>query len=246
VTIRAVLFDLDDTLFDHQYCARSALAVVRSMHPSLGQIEIPVLEAAHSTILERLHADVMVGRIPLDSARIERFRQLYETAGVSADAALASRTAAAYRDAYVEGRRAVAGAAQLLAALRARVRVGIISNNLLEEQREKLRHCGLDGFCDVLVVSEEFGVSKPDPRLFEIALCRLDCPAHEAVMVGDSWAADVMGALAAGIRPIWFNRNGTLPPEGSRPVPVITSLEATDDVLRMILQEEWTPATTRP
>ncbi|CAN5811519.1 HAD-IA family hydrolase [soil metagenome] len=246
MTIRAVLFDLDDTLFDHQYCSRAALAVVRTLHPAFGSIDIPILEAAHSRILETLHADVMGGRIPLDSARVERFRQLYETAGVEADATLASRTAVAYRDAYIDARQAVAGAASVLAAVHRRAKVGIVSNNLLQEQREKLRHCGLESFYDVLVVSEEFGVSKPDPRLFEIALARVECAADETVMVGDSWSADVMGAFAAGIRPIWFNRNATEAPAGAPPVPVIASFDDVDGVLRMIFEGECAPASSRP
>ncbi|MEO5894788.1 MAG: HAD-IA family hydrolase [Vicinamibacterales bacterium] len=245
MTIRAVLFDLDDTLFDHQYCSRTALTVVRSMHSAFDSIDIPILEAAHSRILEALHADVMVGRIPLDSARVERFRQLYETAGVEADPTLASRTAVAYRDAYLDARQAVAGAASVLAAVHRRAKVGIVSNNLLLEQREKLRHCGLETCYDVLVVSEEFGVSKPDPRLFEIALTRLECAAHETVMVGDSWAADVMGALAAGIHPIWFNRNATERPAGACPVPVIASFEEVADVLQTIFKRACGPANTR-
>jgi putative hydrolase of the HAD superfamily len=242
VTIRAVLFDLDDTLFDHQYGSRAALAVAQSMHPSLQRIEIAVLEAAHSRILETLHADVMIGRIPLDAARVERFRRLYASAGVQADEALARRTALAYRDAYIGARQAVAGAAPALAAVHTRAKVGIISNNLLEEQRDKLRHCGLAAHYDTLVVSEEFGVSKPDPRLFEIALTRLGCVAEETIMVGDSWAADIEGALAAGIRPIWFNRNRTPAPTGGADVPVLTSFDNVDDVLRMIFGEVPEPA----
>jgi FMN phosphatase YigB (HAD superfamily) len=55
--IRAVLFDLDDTLFDHQYCASAALRVVREMHDSFGQMEVAAFEAAHSRILEAIHAE---------------------------------------------------------------------------------------------------------------------------------------------------------------------------------------------
>ncbi len=234
--IRAVLFDLDDTLFDHQFCASAALRVVREMHDSFGRMEIAAFEAAHSRILEAIHAEVMVGRIPLDVARVERFRQLYETAGIQADQALATRTAVTYRDAYIQSRQAVAGAADILRAVRSRAKVGIISNNLLEEQREKLRHCGLDGDYDVLVVSEEFGVSKPDPKLFEIALSRLDCSAEEAVMVGDSWTADVLGALAAGIRPVWFNRNRAPAPDPALGVAEISSFDEISAVMRTIFQ----------
>jgi len=236
--VRAVLFDLDDTLFDHQYCARAALGIVRSMHDSFVRMEVSELEAAHSRILEAIHAEVMLGRIALDVARVERFRQLYQMAGIEADDELATRTAVAYRDGYINARRAVAGAAELLAAVRKRAKVGIVSNNLLEEQRQKLRHCGLEGYCDALIVSEEFGFSKPDPKLFEIALSRLGCAADEAVMVGDSWAADVLGAIAAGVRPVWFNRNGSLPPDPALRVGEITSLDDLNGAIRMIFDGE--------
>ena len=62
-----------------------------------------------------------------------------------------------------------------------------MSNNLLEEQCGKLRHCELDAYVDVLVVSEEAAV-EADPRIFQIALERLES-GQEVVMVGDSWAA---------------------------------------------------------
>ena len=84
--------------------------------------------------------------------------------------------------------------------VRERAKVGIVSNNLLEEQQDKLRCCELDQYVDVLVVSEEAGISKPDPRIFEIVLDRLRCRPQEAVMIGDSWDADVLGAAAAGIQ----------------------------------------------
>ncbi|MEO6213371.1 MAG: HAD-IA family hydrolase [Vicinamibacterales bacterium] len=235
--IRTVLFDLDDTLFDHHYSARSALSVVRAMHVCFEQMGISDLEAAHATIQDALHLEVMVGRLDLDVARVERFRQLYRAAGVEPDTAIASRTAAAYRKAYVASRQPVPGAAELLAAVGARARVGIVSNNLLEEQREKLRHCGLEEYCEVLVVSEEVGVSKPDPRIFQVALSRLGSVADHAVMVGDSWTADVMGAIAAGIRPVWFNRTGLPMPAAHSGVAVITSLERTAETMTTIFDE---------
>lgn len=213
LVIKAVLFDLDDTLFDHAHCARAALGTIRSSHPCFTTVAFDDLERSHSAILDELHGDVAVGRVPLDSARIERFRRLFAVAGVDANDELTASTAAAYRQAYVNARRAIDGAATLLEALRPRVRIGIVTNNLVAEQRDKLRACGLDGYVDALVASEEAGVSKPDPYIFELALERLACTAPEAVMVGDSWANDILGARAAGIRSIWFNPAGDNPPD---------------------------------
>lgn len=227
------MFDLDDTLFDHQHCARAALMGVRGMHAGFAAMEPAELEGAHAGILERLHLEVIGGRMALDAARVERFRQLYWTAGVDADEALAAATAAAYRDAYIQARVEVEGASALLAAVRRHAHVVVVSNNLLEEQKAKMRHCGLDRHVDTLVVSEEAGVSKPEPGIFELALERAGVAATEAVMVGDSWANDVEGARAAGIRAIWFNRAGTPAPDPS--VDVIDRLVPVEEVLPRIL-----------
>jgi putative hydrolase of the HAD superfamily len=233
MSVRAALFDLDDTLFDHRHCAQAALAGVRALHACFETLTRIELERLHAQILEDLHLEVLAGRLALDAARMERFRRLYRCAGLEADAALASSTAAAYRDGYVEARREVRGAAALLAAVRRHTSVVIVSNNLLEEQQGKLRACGLEPHVDLLVVSAEAGVSKPDPRIFEIALARAGVDPAEAVMVGDSWANDIEGAHAAGMRAVWFNRDGMPAPDPA--VATIQSLEPAEDVVRVIL-----------
>jgi HAD superfamily hydrolase (TIGR01549 family) len=233
--VRAVLFDLDDTLFDHQQCARAALVGVRDGHPCFAGVDQNQLEASHARILEDLHLEVMAGRIQLDAARIERFRRLYAWAGIDAEPTLAARAAAAYREGYLKARMEVRGASALLAAVQPHAKIVVVSNNLLEEQREKIRHCGLDRYVDVLVTSEEAGVSKPDPAIFQLALERAQVAADEAVMLGDSWGNDIEGARAAGIRAIWFNRSGEPSPDPD--VPAIDSLEPAVEVLRVVLDD---------
>jgi HAD superfamily hydrolase (TIGR01549 family) len=229
--VRAVLFDLDDTLFDHAGCARCALEAVY-WAAGLEGIAFDEFAARHAGILEDLHRDVLAGRRTIDEAREERFRRLLAGAGVAGAAALARETAARYRDRYVAERRAIEGAAALLAAVRTRAVVGIVTNNVRHEQVEKLRTCGLDAHVDVLLASEEVGISKPDPEIFRIALARLACEPAHAVMVGDSWAADVAGARAAGIFPVWFNPGGDAPPEPG--VPVLRALTPVEPALRTI------------
>ena len=232
--VRAVLFDLDDTLFDHRHCARAALAELHNAHPPLQAFEFAEFERLHARFLEELHHRVLIGELKLDDARRERFRRLFEAAGMTPDEQLVAGAAAAYRDGYQKIRQPVAGAARLLGLVRQRAPVAIVSNNLLEEQQDKLRHCGLDRYVDVLVVSEEAGTSKPDPEIFHLALRRLDCRPEEAVMIGDSWAADVVGAIEAGIRPIWFNPLGRPSPDPRASVEEIRSLEPPDGVLSLV------------
>ena len=230
----AVLFDLDDTLFDHRHCATASLRSVHERHECFRGMPFDQLERAHGELLEELHNEVMVGRVAVDAARRERFRRLFLAAGVTATEAMASEAAAGYRQAYLEARRAIAGAANLLARVRLRARVVIVSNNVVEEQRGKLQHCGLDRFVDALVVSGEEGVSKPDPEIFRRALARVGCPPAEAVMLGDSWAADIAGARAAGIRAVWFNPRGAARPEPGDDVVEIGALEPIERVMHAL------------
>jgi putative hydrolase of the HAD superfamily len=230
--VQAVLFDLDDTLFDHDGSARAALEAVRGCHACFARMPFAELESAHGALLEELHREVMSGRLDLDAARQERFRRLFGAAGIDADAAMAARAAAAYRERYLASRQAVRGAAALLPLVRARARVGVVSNNLRDEQEDKLRHCGLAPFVDALVVSADSGMAKPDPRIFAIALERLESTPSASVMLGDSWEADIAGARAAGIRAVWFNRRGVPAPDAG--VPELRSLEPAADILRIL------------
>jgi 5'-nucleotidase len=233
--IRAALFDLDDTLFDHRGCAHDALSAVYESQSCFHSMTFAELEEVHADFLEQLHAQVMLGRVSVDAARIERFQRLLHAAGANAAGDDAAALAVLYRDTYRQRRRAVAGAAALMAAVRRHVPIGVVSNNVLDEQQEKLRICGLDQFADELVVSAEVGVSKPDPEIFRVAMNRLGVSAQQTVMVGDSWAADIEGARAAGIRAIWFNPTGAVALDPAADVEQLRSLEPTDEVLRVIL-----------
>lgn len=238
---RAVLFDLDDTLFDHRQCARTALADLHQAYELFRMQPFDDFERTHAALLEELHVRVLAGALGLDEARRERFRRLFEASGVVRGTDAVALAASRYREGYQRARGPVPGAAALLGLVKARARVAIVSNNLLDEQREKLKHCGLDQWVDALVVSEEAGVSKPDPRIFAIALERLGCSAHEAVMVGDSWVADVAGARAAGLRAIWFN-----PLRHPRPGPLsgvaeLHTLDPPDEALAAIFSGAGTP-----
>ena len=240
--IEAVLLDLDDTLFDHQHSARQALEAVRGRHAQLAALPAGEVERRHAELLEELHLLVLDGRLSLDDARRERFRRLLEYAGVDAgpgvQAEMVQATAECYRTRYIDAWRAVPGALALLRALRGRAKVGVVSNNLAREQWEKLRFCGFAPLVDVVVISEEAGVSKPDPRIFEIALERLETRASQAVMIGDAWRTDIDGAARAGIRAIWFNPARHPPPSGRGSVEEIHSLDP-GEVLPVVFGDRW-------
>lgn len=221
---RAVLFDLDDTLFDHWACTRAALQVLQSSFPVYAAWSFDEFERRHAHLLEILHVEVLAGKLSVDDARLERFGRLAVDAGRPVPPETAARIAGEYREAYVAAWRPVPGARDLLAALRGEVRVGIVTNNVVTEQRQKIDACGFGTLVDAVVISEEIGIAKPDVRIFAECLTRLDAVAGHAVMVGDSWPSDIVGARAAGLYPVWFNRFGSPVPDGSA-VAQLASLE---------------------
>jgi putative hydrolase of the HAD superfamily len=117
-----------------------------------------------------------------------------------------------------------ADAADALAGLAEGYELLLVTNGASCLQREKLAASGLGDRFAAVVVSAEVGVGKPDAAIFRRALAQLDADPAHAVMVGDSLARDVEGALAAGLRAVWVNRTGARPPDTPSDVPEIATL----------------------
>jgi putative hydrolase of the HAD superfamily len=99
-----------------------------------------------------------------------------------------------------------------LGELRRSHTLALVTNGASCLQREKLGASGLGDYFDVVVVSAEFGVAKPDASIFRHVLSRIGSDAGRAVMVGDSLSRDVDGAIAAGLGAVWVNRFGSSRP----------------------------------
>ena len=234
VPITTILFDLDDTLFDHMGTARAALAATAAGRPTLHVVPVEMLYQHYSELLEELHPLVMTGRISYLDARQQRFARLLAPYEPAASGAEAAQLAEQHYGHYQQLRRPLAGALALLQALKPAYKIGIVTNNRTAEQQEKLRHLGMSHLVDALITSEDVGVLKPDPAIYQQALQRLGATPAETVMVGDNWQADVVGALAVGIRPVWLNRLGV-----ARPLPEVaelTSLEPLAAVYQVVTE----------
>ena len=92
--------------------------------------------------------------------------------------------------------------------LAAKYPLTIISNGFKEVQYYKLERAGLAPCFTHTLISEEVGINKPQPGIFEIALQRNGITADEALMIGDSYTSDIAGAKAAGIDQLWIKGDG--------------------------------------
>src|SRR2546430_11368891 len=98
-------------------------------------------------------------------------------------------------------------------------RLALVTNGAPDVQREKLSHTSLAAWFAVSIISGEIGIGKPDPRIFEAALTELGVAPQTAVMVGDSPTRVAAGSHAAGLRVIWIDRGSNEPAPSPSPAP---------------------------
>jgi putative hydrolase of the HAD superfamily len=139
--------------------------------------------------------------------RRESWRLALADQGID-DPALAEELGEAFAAERRRRHEAHADAAPALEALRATHSLGLLTNGAPCLQREKLAASGLEHYFDVVVVSGDLGVAKPDAAAFRHALDLLGARPADATMIGDSLDRDIEGALAAGLRAVWLNRHG--------------------------------------
>jgi putative hydrolase of the HAD superfamily len=253
MTIRALFFDLDETIAADDALNLALARELAAAHGLDPERLLGALDAAASALWDRGPAAEYAMRIG-----ISPWEGLWGPFGPSADPMLAALhafvpgyRAAAWREAlaacgitssevagalerhFAEERRARQAAypwsAAVLAELRPRYRLGMITNGAPDLQRLKLAGTGLAEMFDPVVVSGELGAGKPEPEIFARALVLAGAAPDEAVMIGDSWHRDIAGATGARWRAaIWINPAAAPPPaHGERPsVLVATDLRA--------------------
>lgn len=113
-------------------------------------------------------------------------------------------------------------------------KLGIIANQA-PGTKERLERYGILHFFDEVVASAEEGISKPDQRIFEIALQRANCLPGEAVMIGDRLDNDILPAKALGMKTVWVKqgpgRYYQIRSEEERPDEIIDALDTLPTIL---------------
>lgn len=203
VPYSTVLFDLDHTLFDTDAAEAAAFADTVT---SVGVEDPAAVFPVYDRINQGLWRAVERGEITPNDLRTERFERFIASIEVDADPV-------AMADRFVEGLggfgELYAGAFDVLASMSQQAVLALITNGLGPVQRARVERLGIGGFFDAVVISGEVGVSKPDPRIFDIVFDELgDDRRDAAIIVGDSLSSDMAGGINAGIDTCWYNPGG--------------------------------------
>ncbi|EJA7935409.1 pyrimidine 5'-nucleotidase [Escherichia coli] len=122
--------------------------------------------------------------------------------------------------------------AGLLNAIRGNAKIGIITNGFSALQQVRLERTGLRDYFDLLVISEEVGVAKPNKKIFDYALEQAGNPDRSRVlMVGDTAESDILGGINAGLATCWLNAHNREQPEGIAPTWTVSSLHELEQLL---------------
>ncbi len=214
--LRAVLFDLDGTLMDHDAARTAGLrGHLREWLPGAEADELVRVEREWER-LEALHYDEYArGECTFGE---QRRRRVHGIRGVLESEPRNELDADAWFAAYLRHYRAawrafddVLPALAALTAAHPAAALGVVTNGEGEPQRAKLAAIGLGERFGAVVASGEVGVAKPEAGIFALACERLGVDPAQTVHVGDRLDLDAEGAAAAGLRGVWLDRRETGP-----------------------------------
>ena len=213
-----VLFDADNTLFDFDRAEHLALGETLEGY---GIPFTPEHEALYLRINRALWDAFDRGEVSQDQLVAERFAAFLQQAGYPGRAE-AGEMNRAYLAALARQGCLLPGAEALCAALAPCCTLAIITNGVSSAQRGRYDRSPIRRYVPHLFISQELGFRKPQREFFQRVFDALGIrDLRRAVVVGDSLAADIQGAVNTGVDSIWYNPHGR--PAPAAPVPTHTA-----------------------
>ncbi|MEX1003510.1 MAG: YjjG family noncanonical pyrimidine nucleotidase [Crocinitomicaceae bacterium] len=226
--IKHIFFDLDHTLWDFEKNSSETLGELYdefNLHPQIQNKERFL--ATYQTVNAQYWKKYRQGKIDKQTVRFGRFEDTLKRFKVVE----AERLGREIGDLYVQRgplkTQLLPFALDALKHLNTNYPLHIITNGFRESQTIKMTGSKLHPYFDIVLCSEEVGVNKPHPLVFETALRKAAAAPHEAVMIGDNYQADILGAKKAGMKTIFFD------PKKSHPKPKSPVIHCLKDLITL-------------
>lgn len=203
---KALLFDLDDTLYDFSGNWERALQKTFGEHPLTGGLDQLAVIAAFNHYSTLHWSLVHTGAITFDEYRFKRLASALADFRIS----LGQEDFLHFNAVFIENNltqiRRNDSLIRLMEDWAESYRLGIITNGPADLAGKKVKRLGLEELFpdECIVVSGRTGYAKPQEEIFHYGLNKLGVASHEAVFIGDSWEDDVTGAVKAGLAAIWL------------------------------------------
>ena len=206
----AIFFDMDGTILDWTTGMEESWLAACQRHGPDGALTPAELHAAIRTRRTWFWDDAeraYRGRMDLDAASREIVRHAFADLGLGLDSAsVAHSLADYYRALRLEAIAPYPGAIETLEAIRARgIQMALITNGEARNQRNAVEKHALAPYFDCIVIEGEFGVGKPDERVFHHALSAVGSSPEQTWMVGDNLEADIATPHRLGMHTVWVD-----------------------------------------
>ncbi|WP_378177825.1 YjjG family noncanonical pyrimidine nucleotidase [Aquimarina sp. SS2-1] len=201
--INHVFFDLDHTLWD--FDRNSALAFEMMFDKFKIQISVDRFLSVYQPINLRYWKLYREERVTKTQLRRGRLVEAFAAFEKQLPLELIDALSEDYINFLPLNNYLIDGAKELLDYLMPKYEMHIITNGFKEVQHTKLSNANIKHYFKTVTNSEEVGVKKPNPFIFEHALKVSGADVDKSIMIGDNFEADIMGAQALGIKTICFN-----------------------------------------
>ena len=197
-----ISFDADETLWDFKKVMRHSLEQVLIALKEIDQISHNLLNIEKMIEIRSLVAEKNKGIIhDLREIRRIAFQETLKDIKRPNDE-LANHLYEIYIKHRYENIELYDDVLPTLKELKKKYKLCLLSNgNTFPEK------CGLGGIFDFVIFAQDYGFTKPDPRIFYVLIEKARCDNSEIIHIGDSLQSDILGATNVGIRSIWINRN---------------------------------------
>ena len=200
-----VYFDLDDTLLDHKKAEQAGLRDVHQHFDMFNGISEEQLLDTYHHINKGLWEEYGRGEIDRHELHRRRFLETFQKLGV--DESMQEEAGKVYMNYYRNHWEWIEGAKEAYEKVGSKYEVGIITNGFAETQRLKIDRFNFKESARHIVISEDVGVMKPDPRIFDHSTELAGVNREEILYVGDSFTSDVVGGSKANWKVAWYTKN---------------------------------------
>ena len=200
-----ILFDVDNTLYDQKIPFINAYAEVFN---SSYDIDLDKLYFSSRKYSDMVFEKAQSGEITMEDMYIFRMKNAFKDFDID----ISDKEALEFQRSYAQNQKMIEMSPimkNIINYCSSRVNLGAVTNGPTRHQFDKAKSLGLTKWIpkEKIFISEEQKASKPDKRIFEIALEKLNIKAEDSYFIGDSFENDVIGAKGANIKTIWFNRD---------------------------------------
>lgn len=222
-----IIFDADETLFDFK---RSEMEAFKNTILEFG---IDYDENYHLKIYKDINTAIWKefeeGLITQEKLKVERFKRLSDKLNLTFDEVLFAKS---YMKHLAAGSFLYDDSVDLIENLHKEYKLSIITNGLTSVQENRIKKSVISHYFEDIVISEEVSVSKPNPKIFELALKNINhIDKSKVLMIGDSLTSDIQGGINFGIDTCWYNPNKVKNETSIKPTYEISNFNELKDLL---------------